>query len=301
MVDHIRKNIPQKIVEKEPDDLLKSFSGEFIEDSLERSFLNDTWMDYKKAPQNTFLIGGLIIMSFTGVDWLTQNEKSQLLQLIALRGIAGLFCLSSFLYLRKTKAYFNGFHLLSLVNQLLIASVLILVGIIAKLPFIHNAFHVFIGTLVFYQFVHNRFSYTLIACAFYPTVYLAVSWGMYPLGVQDLVRFILYLTLANALGIMMLSHLNRSWRKEYIQYLKEQYLNQELRNTVDQLLKTQQEVKVLQGLIPICSHCKKIRDDKGVWNQLEFYIQDHSEATFSHGICPKCAEQLYPDYKLDDD
>ncbi len=53
------------------------------------------------------------------------------------------------------------------------------------------------------------------------------------------------------------------------------------------------EVKTLSGLLPICSSCKKIRDDKGYWNQIEGYIQKHSQALFSHGICPDCATTLY--------
>jgi hypothetical protein len=56
------------------------------------------------------------------------------------------------------------------------------------------------------------------------------------------------------------------------------------------------KVKILSGLIPICAHCKKIRDDHGYWNQLESYIKKHSEADFSHGICPDCIRKLYPDY-----
>ena len=55
------------------------------------------------------------------------------------------------------------------------------------------------------------------------------------------------------------------------------------------------EVKQLGGLLPICSGCKKIRDDKGYWNQIEEYISDHSEAIFSHGLCPECLKRLYPD------
>ena len=47
---------------------------------------------------------------------------------------------------------------------------------------------------------------------------------------------------------------------------------------------------------PICASCKKIRDDKGYWNQIEAYIHEHSDATFSHGICPECAKKLYPEY-----
>jgi hypothetical protein len=54
-------------------------------------------------------------------------------------------------------------------------------------------------------------------------------------------------------------------------------------------------IKTLSGLVPICCVCKKIRDDKGFWNQLEQYIQDHSDAEFSHGICPDCAKDLYPE------
>jgi ligand-binding sensor domain-containing protein len=53
-------------------------------------------------------------------------------------------------------------------------------------------------------------------------------------------------------------------------------------------------IKALSGLLPICANCKKIRDDRGYWDQLEEYIQNHSEVTFSHGICPDCAEKLYP-------
>jgi PAS domain S-box-containing protein len=54
-------------------------------------------------------------------------------------------------------------------------------------------------------------------------------------------------------------------------------------------------IKTLRGIIPICSRCKKIRDDKGYWNQIESYIRDHSDAEFSHSICPECARILYPD------
>ncbi len=51
-------------------------------------------------------------------------------------------------------------------------------------------------------------------------------------------------------------------------------------------------IKTLKGLLPICASCKKIRDDQGYWNQLEAYIEKHSEALFTHGLCPKCLEEL---------
>jgi len=55
------------------------------------------------------------------------------------------------------------------------------------------------------------------------------------------------------------------------------------------------KVNKLSGLLPICASCKKIRDDKGYWNQIESYIREHSEAEFSHGICPECVKKLYPE------
>ena len=56
-------------------------------------------------------------------------------------------------------------------------------------------------------------------------------------------------------------------------------------------------VHTLSGLLPICANCKKIRDDKGYWNRLEAYIQDRSEAEFTHGLCPACIYELYPEIR----
>ena len=75
-----------------------------------------------------------------------------------------------------------------------------------------------------------------------------------------------------------------------------EHMNIALEETVKE--KTQ-DLKVLSGLLPICSSCKKIRDDKGYWNQIEGYIQQHSDAEFSHSVCPECAKKLYPDLSLD--
>jgi len=69
--------------------------------------------------------------------------------------------------------------------------------------------------------------------------------------------------------------------------------------TEEQLKSALAEVKHLSGLLPVCSCCKKIRDDKGYWNRLEVYIEDRSEAQFSHGLCPNCAKGMYPDVGVD--
>jgi hypothetical protein len=79
-------------------------------------------------------------------------------------------------------------------------------------------------------------------------------------------------------------------------------LNRRYKQTLEKLEKTNTElnkalkdVQVLSGLIPICVNCKKIRDDEGFWQQVEDFIRERSGAEFSHGLCPDCAKQLYPE------
>jgi len=71
--------------------------------------------------------------------------------------------------------------------------------------------------------------------------------------------------------------------------------NEELKSLNSELEEKISEVKTLNRLLPICANCKKIRDDTGYWEQLEGYISKHSDAKFSHGICPDCMNELYPD------
>ncbi len=71
-------------------------------------------------------------------------------------------------------------------------------------------------------------------------------------------------------------------------------VEQEREELVQKLQQAIAEVKTLTGLIPICAWCKNIRDDKGYWNQIEAYIKEHSDADFSHSICPKCLKKIYP-------
>lgn len=72
-------------------------------------------------------------------------------------------------------------------------------------------------------------------------------------------------------------------------------LEEEKERLIEALKKSLDKVKQLRGLIPICASCKKIRDDQGFWTQVESYITSHSEAQFSHGICPACVKKLYPE------
>lgn len=72
-------------------------------------------------------------------------------------------------------------------------------------------------------------------------------------------------------------------------------LNKELEARNAELQKALAEIKTLRGIIPLCSFCKKVRDDKGYWEQVDVYIYSHTEADISHGICPDCVREHYPE------
>ena len=70
----------------------------------------------------------------------------------------------------------------------------------------------------------------------------------------------------------------------------------ERKGLVEKLQQALAQVETLRGILPICSSCKRIRDDNGFWYEIETYIASHSQAEFSHSICPDCEEELYPEY-----
>jgi hypothetical protein len=90
-----------------------------------------------------------------------------------------------------------------------------------------------------------------------------------------------------------LDRANNGLKKEIEVGIKTQ---QEKEKLIDSLKKAADEIKILQGMLPICSVCKNIRDDKGYWNCIESYLSEHSELVFSHGICPECAIKHYGDF-----
>ena len=76
--------------------------------------------------------------------------------------------------------------------------------------------------------------------------------------------------------------------------------NTRLQELNEQLQQAFDEIKTLKGILPVCGHCKKIRDTNETWQTMEDYLSDHSEAEFSHGVCPECAKKYYSDYNLYD-
>jgi hypothetical protein len=106
-------------------------------------------------------------------------------------------------------------------------------------------------------------------------------------------------TIATTAALMALSLLGawlalRAWAREEEEIVSARVVTEQA-DLIRELKSALAEVKTLSGLLPICAHCKKIRDDKGYWNRIENYIRDRSQAEFTHGICPDCAERHFPE------
>ncbi len=130
----------------------------------------------------------------------------------------------------------------------------------------------------------DRISQRWIRVNYEPGVNIGLIWR-WSLGVGSALAILLVLVLA----------WNRRLQNEVTGRKKAE---KEREKVIGELQATLDEVKTLQGFIPICATCKSIRDDEGYWKQIEQYFQDHSDAQFSHSICPDCAKKLYPDLDL---
>jgi hypothetical protein len=131
---------------------------------------------------------------------------------------------------------------------------------------------VFIGLLFIFLFV--------------PTAFNSYNYGFF-----KAIRFFL-----SILAVTFIGYGLESTRFRFSKMHEEKHT--ELLKEKEQLQNALSEIKTLSGLLPICSECKRIRDDKGYWKQIESYIRKHSDADFSHSICPECAKKLYPDLDL---
>ncbi len=120
--------------------------------------------------------------------------------------------------------------------------------------------------------------------AFMPNAYVWVGIGRE----LELAKYNIISWPTCVIAIFVSFLLDLLFRSNFIQMQERNRLIKELRDSIA-------TVKVLRGMLPICASCKKVRDDKGYWNQIEAYISTHTEAEFTHGICPECLKKLYPE------
>jgi hypothetical protein len=204
---------------------------------------------------------------------------------------------------------------------------LILFGSLIKLPIMeitgYNHFNAEMFCVIIFASIFGTRSQLLCVAAFLLTLTAATYLYGRTIVAEDLKLHLQSGSLNAAvcmLATIFLAYINEGITRTGLRISQQELVrNQELNRTLEQrvaertralsdkykerkeltarLEKSLAEVKILSGFLPICSACKKIRDDSGYWNQIETYISTHSQAQFSHSLCPECLHRLYPGLK----
>ena len=223
---------------------------------------------------------------FSRSDYILFGATTQFWLLLAMRGaILLVFALMILLAFRMKQLW-------KLDNALLVVTFLLSILLFyintTRPPSYHQ--HSIIDALLLlsiYLLIPNRFLYQVIG-AFFLTGLAFINFLFFRDPVPALAANVFWISyiFSNAMGIWYARHLHLVHRQRYSSLLSE-------RETSIALEQALSEVKTLEGILPICASCKKIRDSDGYWNQVEQYIATHSAAQFSHGLCEDCAEQMY--------
>jgi len=278
------------------DQPLFKFSGEFSSRPLEVAYLEMRWTRIKQMSRTTLLVIAFMGMAFFAADLLVVKEAQPLALLFAIRLISvGIIALAG-VSIGRSRTYAPRYEWLVFWVQLIIPLAIYTMAVVRKVPAVYIGVDTILFTLVYYQFFNNRFDLTVAAAGFFGLSAVFFSVLLLEFKPLEIVGAFLFLVPLNFLGIAIIRSLNRTRRREFWALRESRQHIAEKEALIEELQTALAEVKTLQGFIPICAKCKKIRDDRGFWEKIEKYIQERTGAQFSHSLCPTCAAELYDIY-----
>ena len=269
------------------------FSGEFASTAMEAAFLDANWPTIKSMTRCTLLVIAFMGMAFFAADILAGKRGVTLALLFAIRfSTSGVIALTA-LHIGRLPSYAARYRLLLFMVQLMIPMAIFLMAIFRKVPAVYVGVDTILFTLVYYQFVNNQYRLTITASIFFGLGAIFFSAIFLEFKTLELMGAFLFLIPLNYLGVTILRSNNRTKRREYAALQESKRHVAEKEKLIEELQTALAEVKTLRGFIPICSKCKKIRDDEGFWEKIENYIQDRTDVKFSHSLCPNCTNDIY--------
>ncbi len=266
--------------------MIGRFTVEFISSETEISYRQSYLKKDNFQGTLALLLCIIPLGAFMFFDILLFGHDINFFYLLLGRGMILVALLAVALFLRLSRSYEINDIVIFFFWLAVTAAILYIYHLRPK-GYSPSAVYDIIIILAIYLVLPGRFILQVIPALIYTVAY-AVFLLHSSEGVDRviLLRIFLSLTIANMLGIFM------SWRIHYLRRIEFITLRKEkvLRTELEEALKN---VRTLSGLLPICSHCHKIRNDEGYWKSIENYIEEHSEAQFTHSICHECAEKLY--------
>lgn len=269
------------------------FSGEFRSPELETAYWRFAWTDIRAVTCRTLLVLAFLIIVFFPVDIMALGRQPALYHLLAVRLMATAGIVLAALHIGRQTGYIASYPWIVLATQMGIAVTIWLLALLRQMPTAYLGVNTILCTLVFYQFLGNRFACTVFVNFFLGLGSILWAFVFLDMIATELVGSFFFLIPLNFLGITILRSINGSKRREFAALKENERIDAEKEKLIEELQTALAEVKTLQGFLPICAQCHKIRDDKGYWESIETYIQQRTTAKFSHSMCPDCAQQLY--------
>ncbi len=277
--------------------LTLTFDG--VNRNLEEKFVDHYFKSVLGITRFSLLAGFLLYGVFGVLDAIMLPGLKEKVWFVRYAVICPLILLTFFLsYHPSYKKYWQ----LSLILVIFSAGLGILY-MIAVVP-LEVGYRYYVGLILViffcYTFFRTRFLYATITCWLLVLVYLTMALWIVPTPTSIIINNNFFFVGANIAGMFACYSIEFHERKKFYLYhlleeekKKVRETNQILREKIEELEQASAQIKTLTGMLPICARCKKIRDDQGYWNQLEKYIKEHTDAEFTHGICPDCAKELY--------
>ena len=259
----------------------------FQSKELEHSYRQQNLDPDKRQAKFILIITAVAIALFIFSDYKLFDHSWMFYKLLIARS---LFFLFVFILTASLKKIDNEtiFDIFILVFILFLSGLVFYINISRPADYLSHAIADIAVVLAVYFLLPNQFIFQLISASIFTVgnIIIIINYRSSPALLGNHVILVSYL-LINILGAIAARQVHINKRLQFELYISERTLKEKYQKALDELV-------TLRGIIPICSNCKQIRDDQGYWNQLEGYIQKHSLARFSHGICPKCSKKLYP-------
>lgn len=242
----------------------------------------------KDATQSIIAAGFCIIpvMFFLISDFILFGLSGKFFILLALRMCMITLIAALIIFLRFSEKYRMN-DIVTLTLWLVSMSVIFYIYSTRPQKYTTYAVYDIVMILSIYLLAPNRFIFQLIPALAYSLSAIIYFLFFNPgFDIVIVLRALISLIFVNILGIFISYRIHYLRRLEFVALKKEVMLRAELEEAL-------KNVRTLSGLLPICSHCHKIRNDEGYWKSIENYIEEHSEAQFTHSICNDCVEKLY--------
>ncbi len=261
--------------------------AEFSDPEVEQSFQTRIQPIIIRQLRIALMVWGALLMLFAVPDYISLGPSRLFYGLLSYRVV---ITMALFILFFMITPETNFFRISNFVTALVIAG---LTGFMLFFIYRQDVLYITIAVMMLQLialliFLPIRFVMSFFAAAYGVAITLLTRAAMGSPKSSLIVLFVLLITPV-VIGAATAMRLGVLQRRQFTLLSQTEKINLELQKALS-------DNKQLSGLLPICASCKKIRDDKGYWNQIESYIGEHSDAQFSHGICPECARRLYPNF-----